>query len=1202
MLRRSTGCACLLATVLLTMLIGASAASAKAHWRLSALPAPTNLPPTGEGYVAINAVESGNAEVSANSTNLTITDTLPVGMTIKSIHHHVSGQVGEQSAAWSCSGTGTNVVNCKYNALAVPAVERYTVAPNGYLELALRTEDEIAPGTYPNTTTVEGGREAIEADHKVVVEGGSIPETEEVPAQEEKNTFTVSSTPTPFGVEERGYSIALENENGEPETRAGVHPFQLTTTFNLNEGFEQVGEATQRVPTSPGLPENLHFNLPPGLLGNVTKVPTCSGVQFGSTHSSFNACPENTAIGAADVQVDEPRTGALIKVVVPVFNLEPQRGEPARFGFIAVRAPVYLDTRVRSGDGSGTPGGGDYGVEVSVHEATQLVDVLATAVTLWGYPGDTRHDGSRGWACLNHGGEVEHSLPCGPTKERAGAFLVSPTSCASPLLTTVDGESWPVKKPGEPGLGGSSPLAASFQFPLGLEDCGALPFEPSISLKANQTSSSTPTGLEVDVHVPQQSTLEPEGRAESAVKSTTVTLPEGVQLSPSAADGLQACSEQEIGYQGEGKIDPFSPSLGEPPHSAGEGEPLRFSPTVTAPDGSQVLTNCPDASKVGTVSVKTPLLKNELHGSVYLAAQNANPFGSLVALYIAVEDPESGVVAKLAGDVKLNAATGQITSTFLNTPQVPFEDFIVDFNDGPRASVSTPPSCGSYTTTAGFVPWSTGIEQATSSAPFDITSGPGGGACPNPQPFGPGFAASASNTQAGAFTPFSVTIERPDSNQALKTVSVTLPPGAAAMLSSATQCPEPQASNGTCGPESLIGHATASSGYGPDPFTVTGGLVYITGPYHGAPFGLSIVTPANAGPFHLGNVIVRSSINVNPSTAAVTITSTLPTMVSTAENPDTGIPLQLKRINVVVDRPNFEFNPTNCTPMSVTGTLGGAGGSTASVSSPFKVENCAALPFHPTLTASTQGNASKANGASLTVKVASTPGQANIAKTRLVLPVALPSRLTTIQKACLAKVFEANPAGCPEGSNIGTATVHTPVLKSPLTGPAYLVSHGNAAFPDVEFVLQGEGITLILDGLTDIKKGITTSTFNAVPDAPVTTFETTLPEGPHSALTSNVAESKHFSLCGTKLVIPTTITGQNGVVIQQETKVPVAGCKGVLGKKETKTQKLKRALKACRKKFKHNKKKRASCEKQARKKYGTKTKAKSKKTKKSAKH
>jgi hypothetical protein len=681
--------------------------------------------------------------------------------------------------------------------------------------------------------------------------------------------------------------------------------------------------------------------------------------------------------------------------------------------------------------------------------------------------------------------------------------------------------------------------------------------------------------------------LESEALGESAVKATTVTLPEGVQLSPSAADGLQACSEEQIGYQGAGQTDPYSPS-GETP------EPLRFSPTVTSPGGEQVLTNCPPASKVGTVQIKTPLLKNELTGSAYLAAQNANPFGSLVALYIAAEDPEEGVRVKIAGEVKLNPTTGQIVSTFVNTPQVPFEDFVVDFDSGPRASVSTPASCGSFTTGTSFTPWSTGVPQESNSNPgeFQITSGPGGSPCSSPQPFAPAFTAGSSNVQAGAFTPFSVTITRPDGQQALKSVSVTLPPGAAAILKNVEQCPEPQASNGTCGPDSLIGHANATVGYGSDPFTTPVGSVYLTGPYGGAPFGLSIVTPAIAGPFNLGNVVVRSAISVNRMTAAVTIATVLPTIVQGVGMPSSGIPLQLHSVNVVVDRPSFEFNPTNCSPMTIAGTLGGDAGASVPVSAPFQVGDCSALPFHPKLSASTRGNASKANGASLTVKIAASPGEANIGKTKLVLPIALPSRLTTIQKACPDSTFEVNPAACDEGSNIGSATVYTPVLKSPLSGPAYLVSHGNAAFPDVEFVLQGEGIVLVLDGQTDIKKGITTSTFDAVPDAPIESFETVLPEGPHSALTSNVPQSKNFNLCGAKLVMPTTITGQNGAVIQQQTKIPVAGCGAVKG--YTRAQLLGKALAKCHKLYKHSKKKREACERQARKKYGPPRKSKKK--------
>jgi hypothetical protein len=407
-----------------------------------------------------------------------------------------------------------------------------------------------------------------------------------------------------------------------------------------------------------------------------------------------------------------------------------------------------------------------------------------------------------------------------------------------------------------------------------------------------------------------------------------------------------------------------------------------------------------------------------------------------------------------------------------------------------------------------------------------------------------------------------------------------------------TLCPEPQASVGACPPESQIGRTTVTAGLGPNPFTPPEGKVFITGPYKGAPFGLSIVSPAVAPPFDLGTVVVRSTINIDRNNASLTINSDpLPLRLR-------GIPLQLQHINVIVERPGnqeFQFNPTNCEPMKITGTLTGAQGATYPASSNFQVQNCASLPFKPKLTASTQGNASKGNGASLTVKVEAARGHANIGKTRLVLPIALPSRLTTIQKACRDSVFEANPAACDEGSNIGSAIARTPVLKNPLTGPAYLVSHGNASFPDVEFVLQGEGITLVLDGQTDIKKGITTSTFNALPDAPVTTFETTLPEGPHSALTSNVPLSKKFSLCGTKLVMPTTITGQNGAIVKQETNIAVTGCKKA--KPLTRAQKLAKALKSCKKQFKHKAKKRAACEKKARKKYGVKKKSSGKKAK-----
>jgi hypothetical protein len=327
-----------------------------------------------------------------------------------------------------------------------------------------------------------------------------------------------------------------------------------------------------------------------------------------------------------------------------------------------------------------------------------------------------------------------------------------------------------------------------------------------------------------------------------------------------------------------------------------------------------------------------------------------------------------------------------------------------------------------------------------------------------------------------------------------------------------------------------------AAGSGSQPLWETG-QVFLTGPYKGAPFGLSIVTPAVAGPFNLGNVVVRAAIGINPVTSQITTTSDpLPQQVD-------GVPLRLKTVDVAIDRPGFIFNPTNCDEQAVTGTISSAQGATAGVSSPFAVTGCANLPFKPSFTATTQGKTSKQSGASLVVKVAQKAGEANIHRVDLQLPIALPSRLTTLQKACTEAQFNANPAGCPEGSFIGTATALTPVLNVPLTGPAILVSHGGAAFPDVEFILQGEGVEIVLDGETDITKGITYSKFETVPDAPISSFETVLPEGPHSVLAAYVPANANGSFCGLNLAMPTTIEGQNGAQVTQTTKIAVNGCK-----------------------------------------------------------
>jgi hypothetical protein len=1101
--------------------------------------------------------------VNATTSPVTIKDTLPPNLEAIKVSgkpafgqlaaHHMTcpeGAVSLKEAPLTCTTKPET-----FNAFEV-------------LEMTIEVKVE------PDATTGEA--------NKVEVQGGEQQGQPGVPVSSStlSRPLTVSGQPTVFGVEEGGYGVTPEEEGGGLDRQAGSHPFQLTTTLNLNQtaellGPSELGEAVEPglIGTAPALTRHLNFNLPPGLIGDPRAAPECTTVDFTTLSlSNVNACKPESMIGVAVVTINLPTPPFHnITHAVPLWNLVPATGEPARFGFEILHVPIVLDTSLRSD--------GDYGVSVSVNESPESAQLLASEVTIWGAPGQQSHDQSRGWGCLDEGIPIEHSSPCEATNQHSNAaFLTMPTSCTGPLGTTVEGESWPVTK-----LAGETEQVLSLHGDAevpGFEGCGALSFSPSIGLETTEHSVSSPTGVNVRVTVPQRGTVEAGRLAEADVKSTTVTLPEGMQLNPSAAGGLEACSEQQIGFEGAPEVDSLSP---------GAPQPLRFSSEEA---------HCPPASKIGTVRINTPLLEHELHGAVYLATPapqgeaGQNPFGSLVALYIVAEEPAAGIRVKLAGKSQLNPQTGQVSTSFQDTPQVPFEELSLELSGGPRASLGTPAVCGNPSLAATFAPWSDEAAAVQASGglaeSLSIASGIGGGACSNPAPFSPGIVGGSSIAQAGAFTSFTLAITRPDGDQPLTGATVHLPPGNAAMLASVTPCPEPQASLGTCGQQSEIGQASATSGLGPDPFTVSGGRVYITGPYQGAPFGLSIVTPAVAGPFDLGDVVVRSKIEVDPYTAQVTITSGLPTMVQGVGRPASGVPLQLRQVNVGVDRPNFEFNPTNCSPMSVTGTLTGEQGASVAVSSPFEVTECRRLAFKPGVSAATRGKTSKADGASLGLTFTSRPGEAHIGKTILTIPATLPARLTTIQKACLARVFEANPAACPEGSDIGTAVVHTPVLKSPVQGPIYLVSHGNAAWPDAELVLQGEGITVILDGQTAIKKGVTTSSFLSVPDVPFEKVEVTLPEGPHSALTTNLPLKDHYNLCGQHLTIPTQLTGQNGTLDNQNLKLTVQGCSAVKASKTrklTKAQKLARALAACRKSHPHAHAQRARCEHAAHKRH-----------------
>jgi hypothetical protein len=1001
-------------------------------------------------------------------------------------------------------------------------------------------DEPAVAGTLVNEAMVAGGIKRSKTN-------GSVPLEASV-----RRANTLQSSQPAFGLSV--FDAPFVDVFGQPDTQAGAHPYELSTRLGLNSLLREGPEGSVVVTQAQDV-RDVVVDLPLGFAGSAVMAPTCPLARLASKgpkgEQGHSGCPAGTIVGHIRSYPE-----SLAAANGSVYNLVPRRGVAAEFGFIDLAGGAHVfDVTLAP-----TPAG--YVVRTSSKEIPQI-PLSEVLVNIFGDPAAR---------------DKSSATPV-PT-------FTNPEDCnGEPLTTTVHMDSWSAQgsynADGTPNFADPRWVSSAYSSPP-VTGCEALAgsFEPSVAAALSTHQSDSPSGLNVDVSVPQKTGVEELGTP--PLRDTTIVLPAGLVVNPSSANGLAACSLEEIGMSGSGVPDAGAP-------------------------------HCPDGSKIGTVSLETPALamtvcshgetplteceadggkveKAPLTGSIYLARQNENPFGSLIAIYIVVDDPRTGVVVKIPAKVSLDPVTGQLTSTVSDTPQFPFSILHTHFFEGSTAALTTPEKCGSYTLTSELTPWSAPASGSpvTQSVGFEVDQSPTGEECSEPG-FAPTFAAGTANAQAGAFSPLDVRFSRNDGEQGFASASVKTPAGLLGSIRGIPKCEEPQAAKGECSSESLLGEATTAVGSGPDPYWVHGGKVYLTGPYNGGPFGLAIVVPTTAGPFTLegnagfGKEVIRSSIRIDPNNAQITVVSDpFPTILQ-------GIPLQVRTVDVSINRPSFTFNPTSCSQHATEATLTSSQGTTATRTSAFYPSGCASLPFHPVFEASTVGAASKANGANLNVNVTSAGvGQANIAKVTLQLPAALPARLTTLQKACTDTVFNGNPAACNPESAIGQATIHTPILNSSLTGPAYLVSHGGAAFPDVEFVLQGEGITLVLDGKTDIKKGITYSHFESTPDAPFTTFETILPAGPHSALTANVAEAKHFNLCGETLTMPTTITAQDGAVINQTTKVTVQGCAAVKAtktKKLTRAQLLAKALNACRKRYKHSPHKRISCEKRARKHY-----------------
>jgi hypothetical protein len=724
---------------------------------------------------------------------------------------------------------------------------------------------QVEPGVPANSTLI----------NTVKVEGGGATTVEE-----ETPTLVNPSGALPFGL--AGLDSFLAEASGAPDTQAGGHSNSLTTSFAVNRVFNRAGGGYTDPTRAAQDVKDIVVDLPPGFVGDPQAAQQCPLHDLVALTTS-SGCPGASQVGRVSFDVG----GAYQREYyedgeenVPVYNMVPEHGYPAEFGFVYAGVPLAMYASV-----VGSGAAAHVRVSIPGVPASQLASLEGADVTFFGDP------------------TVQDGLPFSPV-----AFFTNPSNCSGgPLLTSIHVDSWQEQgarnADGTPDFSDPTWKSDTAETPA-VEGCGALHFNPTISLTPDVSQAGAPTGLGVNLEVPQSG--DPSIPATPDLRQVVVKLPPGMVVSPSAANGLGACSPAQIGLENN-----------DPP-------------------------SCPGSSKIATVKVKTPLLAEELEGSVYLAqqgndapGQKLNPFESLLAGYIVVEG--SGVVLKIPGKIEANQQTGQLTATFAESPQLPFSDFKLHFTSGPRAPLVNPPTCGTYTPEATLSAWSGQTVQSDRS--FVINQGENGAVCPG-SVFAPSLTAGTANNQAGAFSPFSVTFSRSDQDQDLGGITVTMPPGLLGKIAGIPRCPEAQANAGTCAAESEIGEATTAVGPGSDPYWVTGGKVYLTGPYNGGPFGLSIVVPAEAGPFKLtgnaglGKEVVRASVRVNPSTAQITVVSNpLPSILE-------GIPLQIRTVNVTVNRAGFTFNPTNCESSSVGATINSTAGASAAVSSPFQAANC----------------------------------------------------------------------------------------------------------------------------------------------------------------------------------------------------------------------------------------------------------------------
>jgi hypothetical protein len=872
-------------------------------------------------------------------------------------------------------------------------------------------------------------------------------------------------------------------------TEAGAHPNIYTS---VRVGNRLTGEKT---PCDCADPKNITIHTPGGVIANQSVVPTCSDAEL-----ILFECATDTQVG--DVALV---TGIFPPILMPIHRVNEQGGQAALFGFVVpiLTNPTYIAVTARTGS--------DYGLDFTTQGISHVLPVEGFDTIFWGVPAAPHHDllrfgrGESYIFCfaepeadltgdtLSHGCEAQvqgeeegvffsrPKVPV-PTSIPALPYTQNPTTCTGPLTASVDDLSYDRET-----------THAEAEWPE-TTGCDQLSFFPSLAANPTTTQTDTASGLEVDLKVPQFS--DPLTPSPSEIRGNTILMPEGFSFNSNGADGKVACTDAEA----------------------------RF--------GSAEAAQCPEFSKIGTVQLESAALPGPIDGYAYLGEPKPDdPYRVILTA------DGFATHVKLAGSTHADPSTGRLTISLENLPQTPFSRFRLHLFGSERGIFATPEKCGgSFPVESTFVPWASEISNQTSTQFFELNSGPNGEQCPgSTRPFSPALEGGSADNTAGAHSSLGVELARQDGEQNLAGLEVSVPPGLTATLRGVPYCPEAaiatlnsagylgatEMSTPACPPSSQVGSVAATAGAGTKPLNLSG-KAYLAGPYRGAPLSLVSVVPAVTGPYDLGNVVVRSALDVDPATAQVTVKSDpLPQILG-------GIPLRTRSLRVVLDRPGFALNPTNCQPSQIGATAYGNEGGSASPATHYQVADCSDLGFDPTLELTLSGSTKRRGHPSLRAVLNARPGDANVQRTVVSMPKNLILDNSHIKTVCTRVQFAAE--NCPADSVLGQATVTTPLLDAPLSGPAYLRSSSHA-LPDLVVSLKGQFDIELVGQIGHTKAGGLRTDFNGLPDAPISRFELNL-YGKSKGLLQNTE-----SLCKGSRFAAVQMTGQNGRELGVNTKL-----------------------------------------------------------------